>query len=348
MAVIIVSSSNDYHAAAASWAMQEAGLSYVLWEGAGHEVSRQATLEVSPSPKMKLGSNEVTGSDVVWYRRPRGYSYHPNMAEMDRKFVRPESIRFTESIDILFEALGCRCVNPPGAARSIARKARQLLLAHTCGFLIPRTLMSNSAPALACWMAAESSSYIYKGFQPHVWSNPANGMKAFAQTVKLPESIDDLYEQISFAPGIYQSLVKKVCDVRIVVMGSVTRAFRIVSPELDWRLEVGAGRAQAEEIELPKPILEKIHLFMRRAEIVTGSFDFAVDVDGLWWFLEVNETGQFLWIDQIIPEAGLLQDFLSFLTEQKRDKFPPLAEFTFTPTEAEPAQDPSSLITLEI
>lgn len=86
---------------------------------------------------------------------------------------------------------------------------------------------------------------------------------------------------------------------------------------------------------------------MRLAAIVTGSFDFAVDADGTWWFLEINETGQFLWIDQVIPLAGLLQQFLSFLTGRSGECFPFLSDFTFSPTEAEPAQDPSSLLTVE-
>lgn len=200
MALIIISSSNDYHAAAACWAMREAGLPYILWEGAGHELSRQATLEVTPSLRVQLGSWEVTKDDVVWYRRPRSFSYSPKMDESDRKFVRPEAIRFTESIDIILEALGCRCVNPAAAARSIARKARQLLLASRCGFMTPRTMMSNSAEALVQWMSADGSEYIYKGFQPHVWSNPTSGIKAFAQTVKLPHSVDGLHEQLSLHP----------------------------------------------------------------------------------------------------------------------------------------------------
>jgi|GEM_PF-7089797 len=72
-----------------------------------------------------------------------------------------------------------------------------------------------------------------------------------------------------------------------------------------------------------------------------------VEKKGAGQFLEVNETGQFLWIDQVVPDAGLLQDFLSFLTGNIREAFPPLSDFTFVPTEGEPLQEPSSLITLE-
>jgi hypothetical protein len=57
--------------------------------------------------------------------------------------------------------------------------------------------------------------------------------------------------------------------------------------------------------------------------------DFAVDHSGHWWFLEINESGQFLWIDQMLPNAGVFEDFLAFLTGVERQSFPSLRDFTF-------------------
>jgi hypothetical protein len=42
-----------------------------------------------------------------------------------------------------------------------------------------------------------------------------------------------------------------------------------------------------------------------------------VDRDGKWWFLEINEEGQFLWLDDFNPEAHLQEKFLAFLTLPK-------------------------------
>ena len=37
--------------------------------------------------------------------------------------------------------------------------------------------------------------------------------------------------------------------------------------------------------------------FAAKSGIACGSFDFAIDNQDRWWFLEVNEGGQFLWLD---------------------------------------------------
>ena len=51
-----------------------------------------------------------------------------------------------------------------------------------------------------------------------------------------------------------------------------------------------------------------------KSGISYGSFDFAVDGDGQWWFLEVNEGGQFLWLDAFNCNLHVQEKFLAFLT----------------------------------
>ena len=43
----------------------------------------------------------------------------------------------------------------------------------------------------------------------------------------------------------------------------------------------------------------------------------AVDSNENWWFLEVNQAGQFLWIDCLQPEDGLYQPMLKFLSARE-------------------------------
>lgn len=39
-----------------------------------------------------------------------------------------------------------------------------------------------------------------------------------------------------------------------------------------------------------------------------------MDLHGRWWFLEINEQGQFLWMDHANSAAGTLEKFCAFLT----------------------------------
>ena len=50
--------------------------------------------------------------------------------------------------------------------------------------------------------------------------------------------------------------------------------------------------------------------------LVMGCIDIVVDKDGTYQFLEVNQQGQFLWIEQLCPEVKLLDAFVRFLCQR--------------------------------
>lgn len=58
---------------------------------------------------------------------------------------------------------------------------------------------------------------------------------------------------------------------------------------------------------------------MRQLGIVFGCFDFIITPDDEYIFLEVNEMGQFLWIEEILPELKLLDKFCEFLVSSKKN-----------------------------
>ena len=47
-----------------------------------------------------------------------------------------------------------------------------------------------------------------------------------------------------------------------------------------------------------------------------GCFDFIVTPDGEYVFLEVNEAGQFLWIEGHCPELKMLSEFCHFILRE--------------------------------
>ena len=332
MAIVIISALADYHAAAVRWALETADFVVHQWEGLGHEAQRRAWVEIAPKLRVCLQGRTVEPDDVVWYRRPRSFSFHPLMAQCDRSFVRAEARRFSDCLDFGIEATGCRCINPPSAASAINRKAAQILMARRAGLLVPTTMMGNEPQQVVTRLSERGTRLVYKGFLPHVWENSQTGLKAFTVTseMALPTSGKD--EALTYAPGIYQQLVPKLYDARVMVLGGLVRAFLVRSDSLDWRLEAVLGRAQVEEVPVPEAVRLGLREFMVNSGIVFGCFDFAIDEHGCWWFLEVNEAGQFLWIDQMLPEARIFEDFLAFLTATKRESFPPLRDFTFDAT----------------
>ena len=105
---------------------------------------------------------------------------------------------------------------------------------------------------------------------------------------------------------------------------------------LDWRQDATLGYVGAEPIQTPPEVEQGILEFARRSGLCFGSMDFCVDAQGKWWFLEINEQGQFLWLDHFNRDIRLLEKFCSFVTapedstaplETRQDLFPCLKEY---------------------
>ena len=117
----------------------------------------------------------------------------------------------------------------------------------------------------------------------------------------------------------------------------------------ELRQDVTQGLVRAESLVTPDPIKQQVVAFAQKSGIVFGSFDFAVDRDGGWWFFEVNEQGQFLWLDDLNPELHLQEKFLAFLTspegtpaqeiEARAARFPSWQEYLDSPAANQPVAE---------
>src|SRR5579864_4154041 len=103
--------------------------------------------------------------------------------------------------------------------RFIHNKAVQLNLAGACGLRVPETLLSNSPGRIREFVGRNPSRTIGKGFSPHVWQrNDENGVSV-TETFKLTPELLPSDEVLTYAPGIYQEMVVKQFDIRMVIMG---------------------------------------------------------------------------------------------------------------------------------
>lgn len=352
MKILIVAPENDNHAAPLKWALQQAGFNVACWAGLGWPEGRQAALSFAASNSMQLGSHILEPGDVVWVRRPDPPKLHPHTAPEDHKFAVAEYRWFFHSVMYLLETLPVRCINKYSASRFINNKSVQLLLAKNCGMQVPATLMTNSAEAVHSYFRHAPSRTICKAFFPHIWRKQAKDSVAVTETFELTERMLPEDEVLTYAPAIYQEMVVKEFDVRMVVLGSAVYSYSLRNPTgaIDWRQDAGQGLVQVEPIETPPEIEQSVVAFAARSQIAYGSFDFAVDSSGQWWFLEVNEGGQFLWLDDFNADLHVQEKFLAFLTspaesskqrlEEGQSRFPSWKDYLDSPAkEAQPPED---------
>lgn len=186
-------------------------------------------------------------------------------------------------------------------------------MAICCGLAMPDTLYSNDPDEIRDFIASEGGQVIFKILTGAPWRDGHTRWVSYASPISKQQLIeDDLLRQ---TPSIYQSIVPKAFELRVTVMGRQIFAAKVHSQDtkqgrLDWR------RAYRElkmtPTEIPSQIREQCFLLMKRLNIVFGCFDFIVTPQGDYVFLEVNEAGQFLFVEEYTG-LPLLDAFCDFL-----------------------------------
>lgn len=338
MKVIILAQANENHTVPVKWALEQAGYQVACWGGLSWTPEQQASLLFNQQTKMALGSFAAEPGDAVWIRRPDQPMINLNVAEADRKFAEQEYQAFYHSVAYMLEMMPVWCVNKFSASRLIRNKAVQLHLARNCGLRVPGTLMSNSPAHVRDFLSHQANRTIGKGFTPHVWQRENQKGAAVTETFELTLQQLPADEVLTFAPAIYQDMVVKEFDVRMVLMGHRVYSLALYNSKkaLDWRQDAGLGKVEMEIIPTPPDVENGVLAFAQKAGICFGSLDFAVTQDGQWWFLEINEQGQFLFLDQANPQARLLEKFCAFLTapegstqplEERERLFPSFSDY---------------------
>ncbi len=122
----------------------------------------------------------------------------------------------------------------------------------------------------------------------------------------------------SHYPMILEKAIPKKYELRVTVVGEKIFACKIDSQKgssagkEDWRTEV--DQLPHSKYDLPNEIKQFCLNMLDKLNIKYGAFDFVVTPENEYYFLEVNPSGQWLWIDQKI-NAGISQAVADFLSD---------------------------------
>lgn len=321
--ILILTGPEDVHAFAVREALLAKGGGVTLWQTpdfpskSGESVLFEGGSEaiVAQGPELELKNPHF---HAVWRRRP-SYAVDWNKVHpSDRKFVDIECNIFRRSMLGLI-APGAFWVNPADAAISAGYKMLQHSAAAALGLKTPDTLYSNDPWQIRAFIQRHGGEIVYKPLRGLPWQGEKSIWMSFTSRLTEDQLVED--DLLRSAPGIYQELIPKAFELRVTVMGRCILAARISSQDtehgtLDWRR--APEEIKASPFDLPPGIAELCLLLMAKLGIVFGCFDFIVTPDGDYVFLEVNEAGQFLFLEQ---ETGLplLDCFSDFLLQGRAD-----------------------------
>lgn len=261
---------------------------------------------------------ELPQVQVVWNRRPQSPALPTLLDPADRAYAWEQNLIAQRSLSALCDQ--AFWANAPEAVRAANLKPLQLRLAPDAGLNIPATLVSNEPRAIRDFLAAHPR-VIHKPLNGHIWREGGREWGSYTARVQASDLPQDAL--LRATPAIFQEQVDKHCEVRAQFFGDSCLALRIESSRLaygeyDWRLHQH-GAATSGAIELPAEVHSACRRLMRALGIVAGAFDFIVTPEGRWIFLEVNEAGQFLFLEMWCRELPVVDACCAFLSARDPD-----------------------------
>ncbi|SED73530.1 ATP-grasp ribosomal peptide maturase [Streptomyces sp. Ag109_O5-10] len=230
----------------------------------------------------------VDGLRSIWVRRPGAAA---------ARAAQPSAWLTEESQQALYGMLRgteARWMNHPDAARRARHKPWQLRLAQQSGLAVPATLITTF-PQAARDFAERFPDLVVK---PVSGAHPQEPPRAVPTSRVAP---DTDFAAVAFGPTLLQRRVAKRADIRLTVVGDRQLAARKpVSPDAhpdDVDVRFAPSDSPWQEAQVPPRVAEAVHAYMKDAELAYGAFDFAEDADGIWWFLECNQSGQFGFVE---------------------------------------------------
>jgi len=319
--ILILTQSFDPHADHAIEMLNARGAEFVRFDPAHFPTRASLSVGYSSDGKMhshlRLGERviDLTQLEAVWNRRPGLPIPHEQIKDKAaREFIELECKTFVQD---LWDTLPCRWLpGHPAAIQRAQLKASQLRIAAGLGLELPPTLFTNNREEFLDFYAQHNGNIVSKLVGT-----------AFGRTVGAAASVSRFTEVVSkrdvayaaslqFCPVILQAYVPKRLELRITVVGQNVFAAEIHSQQThhtrhDWR-RYDFSRTPHYPHTLPPEIEERCIRLVEQLELCYGAIDMILTPEGRYVFLEINPSGQFLWIEEEtgLPISAAICDFL--------------------------------------
>jgi glutathione synthase/RimK-type ligase-like ATP-grasp enzyme len=213
------------------------------------------------------------------------------------QYILRERVAAVRSLQLLHGQ--ARLMNPPSATETARSKLFQLSIARQAGLDTPKTYVSNDAKAVRNFVASCDKGAVAKSL---TWFFDSAGKFTFTNVIT-PGTLGSK-AALACCPMIYQEYILKRYELRVTCVGRKIYAARILSQRnaitvVDWRRD--QFNLDYEATTLPTGLERKITCVLKALGLHFGAFDFVVTPEGRCVFLEVNSSGNWLWLENQLP-----------------------------------------------
>lgn len=313
--ILVISTDSDSHANAVMASVAAQGGSATLLDLSHFPQRMQLAISYTQAHSSfvlaRSGDTlDLARCSAIWWRRPQPFELHPELGDPTNR-----SFAYTEchfAISGLWLNLDAFWVNHPTLDEKAGQKVFQLETAKSIGLEIPRTLITNDPDRANEFIeTAGADKTVFKAF--------SGTEQAWRETRVLRAGETALIDSVRYAPVIFQEYIPAQYDLRVTVVGSEIFAAAIYANEtgyeFDYRMDM--DRARIEQLNLPPDLIDRLHAYVHRLGLIYGAIDLRLTPDGRYVFLEINPSGQWLFIEERTGQP-ITETFANLLLEHDR------------------------------
>jgi glutathione synthase/RimK-type ligase-like ATP-grasp enzyme len=275
-------------------------------------------------------SHRITGDTLslcdigaVWMRKKASFRFlSPDLAPQEQAYAEGEMEHVLFS---LLYSLDCYWMSHPAALRAASWKGEQLRRAARLGFRVPPSLVTNHRGSVETFRAKMAGDIVFKALSSTSLGatevGPEHQITGSLPTTRITDEHDAALDAVAELPCFFQQHVPKRHELRVTVIGDRVFAARIDSQSdprtaTDYRDFSAEIRYAAER--LPPEIDRRCLELVRSYRLNYGSIDLIVTPAGEHVFLENNPVGQFLFVEELVPELDMTGAVAACLVEGAR------------------------------
>lgn len=210
-------------------------------------------------------------------------------------------------------------LNPLREAYRAENKYLQMEEAAKVGFRFPPTLVTNRKDKILHFVA-KHERVVLKLMTQDFYQDVDGKYKGIYVNLLEIDDFDDFGDSRE-NPVVLQAYIPKCFEVRYTVVGDIHHVCRIESQrsqvaQVDWR-RYDIPNTPHIPMQPPLEIQEKVTNLLQNLKLTYGALDFIVTPTGEWYFLEVNTTGQWLWIEDLTG-LSISDSIVGWLTQKQQ------------------------------
>jgi glutathione synthase/RimK-type ligase-like ATP-grasp enzyme len=259
-------------------------------------------------------NTEASIADIgaVWTRKSGDFSFLSDqyLGPQERAYAVAETKHILTSLLLNIDGYW---MNHPMASQSAMWKGEQLHRAARLGFRVPPSLTTNDGDVVRRFRSEVGGDIIFKPLSsPSLGADDVDAVDRVVPslaTTLITDEHEDMLDALRELPGFFQQYIPKRYELRVTVIDDQVFAARIHSQD-DERTRTDYRDFSAEIDytidKLPSEIERMCRDFVHSYGLKFGALDLIHTPEGEYVFLENNPAGQFLFVEQLVPELRML------------------------------------------